>query len=125
MSNVTKINPSAALPLSAATIHNGVVHVSGAVGFKPGTTELAGDDVAAQCRQTLANIDATLADAGTSRQNLIRCGIYLKDIEKDFAAVNEVYTQWLGDHRPARSTIGAQLALAQILIEIDCIAALP
>ena len=125
MSNVTKVNPSPALPLSAATIHNGVVYVSGAVGFEPGTTDLAGDDVASQCRQTLANIDAALADAGTSKQHVIRCGVYLKNIEQDFAAMNEVYIQWLGDHRPARSTIGAPLARADILIEIDCIAALP
>lgn len=125
MSDVTKINPSSALPLSAATIHNGVVHVSGAVGFKPGTTELAGDDVTSQCRQTLANIEATLTQAGTSKDRLIRCGVYLKNIEQDFAAMNECYSEWLGDHRPARSTIGAHLALPAILIEIDCVAAMP
>ncbi len=124
MNNITMVNPSPALPLSAATIHNGVVHVSGAVGFKPGTTDMAGDDVVSQCRQTLANIDATLAEAGTSKQHVIRCGIYLKNIEQDFAAMNECYIRWLGDHRPARSTVGVQLARPDILIEIDCIAAL-
>lgn len=125
MSDLELIDPSASLPLSSAVIHDGIVCVSGQVGFKPGTTELAGDDVAGQCRQTLANIDAILAAAGTSRQRILRCGVFLKHIERDFAAMNACYTEWLAGHRPARTTVQADMALASILIEIDCVAARP
>jgi 2-iminobutanoate/2-iminopropanoate deaminase len=123
MSDLKLIDPSKALPLSAAVIHNGVAYLSGQVGFKPGTTELAGDDVASQARQTMANLDASLASAGTSKQRIIRCNIYVKDILRDFATMNECYVEWLGDHRPARSTIGCEMARDDILIEIDCVAA--
>ncbi len=123
MSDFTLIEPSPALPLSAASVHNGVVYVSGHVGFKPGTAEVAGDDVASQARQTMANIDAVLAKAGSSKDRLLRCNIYLKNIDRDFAGMNECYIEWLGDHRPARSTVGAALAIDSLLIEIDCIAA--
>ena len=109
--------------MSAAVVHGQVAYLSGQVGFKPGTTELAGDDVASQARQTMANLDAVLAKAGTSRQRILRCGVYLKDIGRDFAAMNACYIEWLGDHRPARSTIEAPMARADILVEIDCIAA--
>lgn len=123
MSELTVIGEAVGLPLSPAVVHDGVAYLSGQVGFKPGTTELAGDDVASQARQTMANLDAVLAQAGTSRERILRCGVYLKDIGRDFAALNACYIEWLGDHRPARSTIEAGMARADILVEIDCIAA--
>ena len=123
MSQIELVRPAAHIPLSGAAVHNGVIYVSGQVGFMPGTTELAEGGVAAQCRQTMANIDDILKDAGSSTGQIIRCGVYLVDIQRDFAAMNECYTQWMGDHRPARSTIGVALARPDILVEIDCIAA--
>lgn len=123
MSDITLIDPAAGLPLSAAVVHNGVAYLSGQVGFKPGTTELAGDDVASQARQTMANLDEVLAKAGASKERILRCGVYLKDIGRDFGAMNKCYIEWLGDHRPARSTIEAGMARGDILVEIDCIAA--
>ena len=123
MSDLTLIDPHAALPLSAAVVHNGVAYLSGQVGFKPGTTEVAGDDVASQARQVMANLDEALAKAGTSKDRILRCGVYLKDILGGYAAMNECYVEWLGDHKPARSAIEAPMARKDILIEIDCIAA--
>ena len=123
MSDLTLIGTAEGLPLSAAVVHHGVAYVSGQVGFNPGTTELAGDDIASQARQTMANLDAVLAQAGTSRQRVLRCGVYLKDIGRDYAAMNECYLDWLGAHRPARSTVEVGMARSDILIEIDCIAA--
>jgi len=125
MSEIEKIKPSDHFPFSSATIHNGLVYVSGQVGFKPATTEVVSDDLGDQCRQTFKNIDEILAAAGTSKDHIVRCGVYLKHIQKDFSSFNECYAQWLGDHRPARSAIQADFALAPILVEVDCIAALP
>jgi 2-iminobutanoate/2-iminopropanoate deaminase len=123
MSDITTIKPSDHFPFAGAAIHNGVVYVSGQVGFKPGTTELVSDDLAEQARQTFAHIDALLAGAGSSKSRIIRCGVYLRNIEQDFGEFNKAYAQWLGDHRPARSAIGATFALPGILVEVDCIAA--
>ncbi|MHC4442773.1 MAG: RidA family protein [Planctomycetota bacterium] len=125
MSEIKKVKPSDHFPFSNATIHNGLVYVSGQVGFRPGTTEVVSDDIRDQSRQTFSHIDEILAAAGTSKDRIVRCGVYLKHIERDFATFNECYAEWLGDHRPARSAIQANFALAPILVEVDCIAALP
>jgi len=123
MSQIEYIQPSTQIPLSHATVHNGLVYVSGQVGFMPGTNQLVSDDVADQCRQVFAHIDRVLADAGSSKSKIIRCGVFLGHAERDFPIMNACYTQWLGDHRPARTTVGANFALPGILVEIDCIAA--
>ena len=122
MSSIKLVRPLESIPLSGAAIHGNVVYVSGQVGFKPGTSELVEGGVARQCRQTMANIDEILKEAGSSPSQIIRCGVYLVDIQRDFAAMNECYCQWMGEHRPARSTIGVALARPGILVEIDCVA---
>ena len=88
MSKLSKIGENPALPLSGAVVHNGVVYVSGQVSFKPGTTQMDAD-ITGQCDQTMANLDSILAEAGTSKQQIIRCGVYLPRIDRDFAAMNE------------------------------------
>ena len=123
MSSIKTIQPSDHFPFSHATIHDGLVYVSGQVGFKPGTKEVVSDDIREQCVQTFKCIDALLAEAGSDKSKVIRCGVYLKHIERDFAAFNECYAAWLGDHRPARSAIQADFAIPTILVEVDCIAA--
>jgi 2-iminobutanoate/2-iminopropanoate deaminase len=124
MSDIQFIEPSARIPLSNATVHGGLVYVSGQVGFKPGTMQLVSDDVADQCRQVFAHIDRILTAAGSAKGRIIRCGVFLQHVERDFPIMNECYSQWLGEHRPARTTVGANFALPGILVEIDCIAAI-
>ena len=123
MSEIRFIQPAAQIPLSHATVHNGLVYVSGLVGFKPGTTQLVSDDLSDQCRQTFANIDRILAEAGSSKSKILRCGVFLENVQRDFQAMNACYAEWLGDHHPARTTVGVEFALPGILVEIDCIAA--
>jgi 2-iminobutanoate/2-iminopropanoate deaminase len=123
--NIAYVRPSTFVPLSQATVHGGLVYVSGQVGFRPGTTELVSPDVAGQCRQAFQHIDDILSEARTSRHRIVRCGVFLRDVARDFPAMNACYTEWLGDHRPARTTVGAEFALPGILVEVDCVAALP
>lgn len=125
MGQIDMIRPSDHFPFSHATVHDGLVYVSGQVAFRPGTTEVVSDDVRDQSRQTFRNIDEVLAAAGTNKGRIIRCGVYLRNIEQDFAVFNECYAEWLGDHRPARSAVQTGFALPGILVEVDCIAALP
>lgn len=125
MGAIASVRPSTFVPLSQAVVHGGMVYVSGQVGFRPGTTELVSPDIADQCRQVFSHIDDILGEAGTSRRRILKCAIFLRHVERDFAAMNACYTEWLGDHRPARTTVGAEFALPGILIEVDCIAAMP
>lgn len=125
MNPIRTVEPSAQFPYSHAVVHGGLVYVSGQVGFKPGTTAVVSDNVSEQARQAFAHLDRVLAAAGTDRERVLRCGVYLRHAERDFTAFNACYAEWLGAHRPARSTIEASLAMPEILVEVDCIAALP
>ncbi len=114
---------NADLPLARAAVHGGLVYVSGQVGFKPGTTTPIAEDVAGQAREIFRLIDEILSAAGSHKNRLVMTRIYLTQVKRDFPAMNEVYAQWLGGHRPARTTVGVELAIDGLLVEVDCIAA--
>lgn len=77
-----------------------------------------------QTRQVLAKIDSLLAEAGSDRSRILSAQIWLKDIEADFAAMNAVWSEWLpAGCAPARATVEARLASADVLVEIMVIAA--
>ena len=111
------------VPLAKAVIHNGVAYVSGQAALNTETREATSPDIREQTRETLRRIDTILEQAGTSKDKLLMVRVYLTDVEQDFAAMNEVYLEWLEGHRPARTTIGAPLAVPSLKIEIDCMAA--
>jgi 2-iminobutanoate/2-iminopropanoate deaminase len=78
--DMTFIRPSSFVPLSHAVVHGGLIYVSGQVGFRHGTSELVSADPADQCRQVFATLDAILAEAGTTRDRILKCGIILKHV---------------------------------------------
>jgi len=103
--------------------------LSGAVTFG-GQVLLSGQvpddatDVGGQTRQVLEKIDALLAEAGSDKDHLLSATIYLKDIGNDFAAMNDVWSAWLSPGQaPSRTTLQAELARPQVLVEITIIAA--
>ncbi|MEM6852779.1 MAG: RidA family protein [Planctomycetota bacterium] len=112
------------LPISSAVAHAGLLYISGHVGFADDGTVVTGG-IEAQTRRTLDLIDGVLAEAGVKRDDLISMQVYLKYVERDFASMNKVFAAWIGDHRPARTTVGTELANAELLVEIDGIAAYP
>jgi len=69
----------------------------------------------------MRNLKEVLEAAGSSLRNVIKTTIFLADME-DFAAVNEVYEEWFGDHKPARSTVAVKTLPKNALVEIECIA---
>jgi len=83
--------------------------------------ELVEGGVDVQTRQVLSNLSAVLEAAGSSLQQVIKTTIFLADME-DFATVNEIYAEFFGDHRPARSTVAVKTLPKNVLVEIDCIA---
>ena len=115
--------PAALGPYSAGTRAGNVIHVSGQLGILPETGEFAGEDVAAQTRQSLTNIKNILEAAGASMANVAETTVLLDDIN-DFAAMNEVYGSYFTQPAPARATIQAVRLPKDARVEIDVIATL-
>jgi enamine deaminase RidA (YjgF/YER057c/UK114 family) len=104
--------------LCGAVVHSGLAWLSGQV------PDDRSEDCAGQTRQVLAKIDALLAQSGSDKSRLLSAQIWLKDINADFAAMNEVWSQWLPEGAaPARATIQADLASPDVLVEIMLTAA--
>ena len=105
--------------MSKIVIHNGVVYTSGQ------TAGDAGDCVKAQTQATLDKVDALLKEAGTSKSHALSATIWLKDINRDFAAMNEVWNAWVDpENKPVRATVEAAMARDILLVEIQVTAAL-
>src|SRR5699024_11292267 len=93
--------PDAIGPYSQAVAHNDVVYCSGQIGIDPETGDFAGEDVESQAKQVMENLKAVLNEAGSSFDKVIKCGIYLDDMD-NFAAVNKIYGSYFGEQPPAR-----------------------
>jgi len=102
-----------------------LVFVSGQGATDPATGQLASPDTATQTEQCLTNLRAILIAAGSDLQYVLRCGVFLVDMD-EFQQMNGVYARVFGDHRPARTTIQAvALPSVGLRVEIDCIAYVP
>ena len=109
------------LPFSTAVRVGNVLYLSGQIGNLPGTRQLVDTGVAKQTQQTLENIKAVLAHAGSSLERVFKCTVFLVNIA-DFAKMNEVYATFFPKDPPARSTVaGSGLALGA-KVEIECLA---
>jgi len=109
------------LPFSPAVRVGNLLYLSGQIGNRPGTRELADTGIAGQTRQALENVKALLASAGSSLERVAKCTVFLVDI-KDYAAMNTVYATYFPKDPPARSTVaGSGLALGA-RVEIECLA---
>ena len=111
-------------PYSPGMVFGNLVFVSGQAGRHPATGALA-DDVTAQTEQVLKNIATILEAAGTSLQHVLRCGVFLVDMN-EFPKMNEVYARAFGSHRPARTTVEVSgLPGPGLRVEIDAVAYIP
>lgn len=114
-------NTSVGLPFSAGVRVGNLLFLSGQIGNKPGTRELADTGITGQTRQALENIKATLAYAGSSLERAVKCTVFLSNMA-DYQAMNVVYATYFPKDPPARSTVaGSGLALGA-RVEIECIA---
>ena len=103
---------------SEIVIHNGTVYLAGQL-----ADDYAGD-IREQTRQTLANIDRFLAEAGSDKTKILSVTIYLKDMAADYAGLNEVYDAWVAEGAaPARACVEAKLYDPRVLVEMTVIAA--
>jgi len=119
----TRGAPAAIGPYSQAIVASGFVFCSGQIALDPTSGKVIEGDVAAQARQVLANLSAVLEAAGASLAKVVKCTVYLRDMD-DFAAVNQVYAETFGATRPARATVAVAGLPRDVLVEIDAIAEL-
>lgn len=117
----TQNAPAAIGPYSQAIAHGGMVWCSGQVALDPAGGGMIGDDAATQAVQCLRNLSAVLAAAGSSLQHAVKVTIFLADMN-DFAEVNAVYSDAMGEHRPARACVEVARLPKDALVEIDCVA---
>ena len=86
--------PSAIGPYSQAIEANNMLFVSGQIPFNPKTMTLVSEDIEEQTRQSLLNLKAIIEEAGYTLDNVVKVGVFLKDMN-DFQAMNEVYAEFL------------------------------
>jgi 2-iminobutanoate/2-iminopropanoate deaminase len=117
----TSAAPKAIGPYEQAVKINGFIYTAGQIALDPKTGNLVDGDIAAQTKQVLENLKAVVEAAGSSMDQVIKATVFLKSMS-DFAAMNEVYEDYLGHARPARSTVAVAELPRGALIEIDIVA---
>ena len=113
--------PKAIGPYEQAIKVGDFVYTAGQIPLDPQTGNLIAGTIAEQTRQVLENLKAVLEAAGSSLDKVIKATVFLKNMA-DFAALNEVYGEYLGKAKPARSTVAVADLPRGALVEIDLIA---
>jgi 2-iminobutanoate/2-iminopropanoate deaminase len=108
-------------PYSQAIVDNGFVFVSGQGCINPSTGQIERGDARSETKRVFENLKTILEAAGSSLAKVVKCNVYLRDIN-DFQAMNEVYATYFEPPYPARTTIQAGALPAGIAVEIECIA---
>ena len=111
--------PQAIGPYSQAIVANGMLYVSGQIPVNPATGEVS-SDISEQTKQSMENIKAILEEAGTNFSKVVRCGIFIKNMD-DFVKINEVYGSYFIEPYPARATVEVSRLPKDVLVEIDAI----
>ncbi|MBI4893698.1 MAG: RidA family protein [Acidobacteria bacterium] len=128
MSEIQRIfpanTPTPRGPYSPAVIAGDFIYVSGQGPVDTVTDTMSYGDIQHETRLTLNNIKRILEAAGAGMSNVVKCNVYLRD-GNDFQAMNEVYREYFGEQRPARTTVAVAFADPTMKVEIDCIAYCP
>jgi 2-iminobutanoate/2-iminopropanoate deaminase len=113
--------PEAIGPYSQAVRSGELVFCSGQVGLDPSTAELVSDEIGAQTRRAIQNLQAVLEAAGARLEDVVKTTAYLTDMG-DFAEFNDAYAEFFGTDYPARATIGVAALPKAARVEVECIA---
>ncbi|MGO2747021.1 RidA family protein [Microbacterium sp.] len=113
--------PQPAGPYSQGVMANGFFYTAG-FGPQDPATGAVPESVGDQTRQVLRNVSAILAEHGLTLDDSVKTTVHLADLA-DFTEFNEAYKEFFSEPYPVRTTVGSQLA--NILVEIDVVAAVP
>ena len=110
-------------PYNQAILSNGTLYISGQIAIVPAPGNLLLEDIETETHQVMKNLQAILAEANMSFENVIKTSIFLMDMGS-FAKVNEVYGSYFTDNFPARETVQVSCLPKNVNVEISMIAAL-
>lgn len=113
--------PAAIGPYSQAIEANGMVFASGQLPIDPATGAFAEGGIKEQTRQSLINAQNILKEAGTDLGHVVKTTVFLSDMD-NFAAMNEVYSEFFVQPFPARSAVAVKTLPKNALVEVECIA---
>ena len=113
--------PSAIGPYSQAVIANGFLFTAGQIALDPVAGQIIPGGIVEQTERVMENLTAVLSAGGATWKDVVKTTVYLHDLSH-FPTVNEIYGKWLGDARPARSTVQVPGLPRGALVEIDAIA---
>lgn len=108
-------------PYSQAILSDKTLYVSGQIPLNPATGELVDDSIENSTHQVMKNIRALVEEAGMTLDNIVKCSIFLKDLD-NFAKVNEIYGEYFRSIPPARETVQVAKLPMDVDVEISCIA---
>ena len=112
--------PQAIGPYSQAVSIGDLIYTSGQIPLNSEGILVEGD-IKTQTKQVLTNLSEVLKEAGSSLNNVVKTTIFLSDMDS-FKEVNEVYAEFFGEHKPARSTVAVKTLPLNVDIEIEVIA---
>ena len=113
--------PAPVGPYSQAILMNGMYFVSGQIPLNPENGQLEIATIEEATHRVLKNIERLLEAAEMTLENVVKCSIFLKDLN-DFAKVNEIYASYFKGTPPARETVQVARLPLDVTIEISCIA---
>ena len=113
--------PKAIGPYEQGIRVDGLVFTAGQIPLDPKTGNLVEGGIVPQTRRALENLKAVLAAAGSSLDRVVKATVFLKNMS-DFRAMNEVYAEYFGGSKPARSTVAVAELPRGALVEIDLVA---
>ncbi|AIF52304.1 RidA family protein [Pelosinus sp. UFO1] len=117
----TDFAPQAIGPYSQAIKANGFLFVSGQIPLDPMTGQIVYGGIESQTYQVLNNLKAILEKEGLGFDNVVKTGVFLKDME-DFAAMNKIYAEYFKNEPPARACVQVARLPRDVSVEIELIA---
>lgn len=115
--------PGAIGPYSQGVIANGFLYTAGQIPLDPAAGKMVEGGIVEQTNRVMESLQEVLKAAGLSWGDVVKTTVYLHDLAH-FPTVNEIYGKWLGDARPARSTVQVAALPRGAMVEIDVVAAI-
>ena len=124
MSKIIVNSPDAPAPIgpySQAVKAGNTLYVSGQIPFNQATGEMINENITEETHQVMKNIEAILSEAGMTFNNIVKCSIFIKDMNQ-FATINEAYGVYFKTNPPARECVEVARLPKDVNVEISCIA---
>jgi len=113
--------PAAIGPYSQAVLVDNTLYCSGQIAIDPVTGQMMHGSIEEETERVLENLGAVLKAAGMDFRDVVRCTVYLVDME-DYAQMNEVYARYFSEDPPSREAVEVASLPRGARVEISCIA---